>query len=126
MSDGIKLTVTATAGELGDWLDGETELMDEWLNGFESGVDDSRYSCNSEHGDTPWCLPWTYAPGDLIELELDEDGAIDGVTIAEAAFRYAETVRDEIISGLDDDDRDAHDEWLHDLKMDEQEAKYEG
>lgn len=104
--------------EFASYLDTDAELMTNWIDGFEAGVNDPRYSFDADcETDQPWCLPWAWDAYSDSPYFKPGDCDCCGRPVPEAIYwfarGYAASLRQDIVELLDEDEANkAEDEVL--------------
>lgn len=95
--------------DFADYLDTRSDLMENWISGFEAGVNDPRYSFDDDcEADQPWGAPWCWDA--YSDQPYFKAGDCDGLgrPVPEAIYwfarRYAEGLRKDIVEQLDEDE----------------------
>ena len=91
------------------YLETRPDCFEAWFDGFESGVDDPRYSIDDDGlTDQPWCAPWDWdAWSDEFDFrgdQLDGFGRPTEEAVYDFAKTYAASLRPDIVELLDEDE----------------------
>lgn len=108
--------------EFADYLDSRAELMENWVAGFEAGVNDPRYSFDDDAlTDQPWCLPWMWdAYSDRPTFKGNELDPFDRPTpdaVYDFAKAYAAGLRQDIVEQLDEDEANKSEDEALELEL---------
>lgn len=107
--------------EFASYLDTNAELMTNWIDGFEAGVNDPRYSFDDDcETDQPWCLPWAWDAYSDSPYFKPGDCDCCGRPVPEAIYwfarRYAEGLRNDIVELLDEDEANKAEDEAQELE----------